>query len=70
MSKASPIKKASQYSDNKGSSNANVGAGSSSVNLEKAYEELERDILEIKKKLQNSISQGESSQEGGGYGTH
>ena len=35
--------------------------GSSSVNLEKAYEELEREIMEIKQKLQNSISQNESS---------
>jgi len=30
------------------------------VNLEKAYEELEREIMEIKQKLQNSISQNES----------
>jgi hypothetical protein len=30
--------------------------GSSSVNLEKAYEELEKEIMEIKQKLQNSIS--------------
>jgi len=36
------------------------GPGSSSVNLEKAYEELEREIMEIKQKLQNSISQNES----------
>ena len=29
--------------------------GSSSVNLEKAYEELEREIYDIKKKLHQSI---------------
>jgi len=46
LSKASPIKKTTNYSENK-----YAGAGSSSVNLEKAYEELERDILDIKKKL-------------------
>jgi hypothetical protein len=35
-------------------------AGSSSVNLEKAYEELEREIQEIKQKLHHSINQNES----------
>ena len=34
--------------------------GSSSVNLEKAYEDLEKEIMEIKAKLQNSISQNDS----------
>ena len=37
-----------------------ANAGSSSQNLEKAYEELEREILEIKMKLHNSISANES----------
>ena len=32
----------------------------SSSNLEKAYEELEREIMDIKEKLQNSISLNES----------
>ena len=35
-------------------------AGSSSVNLEKAYEELEKEIQEIKAKLHQSISNNES----------
>jgi hypothetical protein len=34
-----------------GRSGASGAVGSSSVNLEKAYEELEKEILDIKKKL-------------------
>ena len=35
--------------------------GSSSVNLEKAYEELEREIYDIKKKLHQSIGNNEAT---------
>ena len=35
-------------------------AASSSVNLEKAYEDLEKEIMEIKSKLQHSINQDDS----------
>ena len=38
----------------------NLGA-SSSVNLEKAYEELEKEIMEIKSKLQKSITNDDES---------
>ena len=37
-------------------------AGSSSINLEKAYEDLEREILEIKSKLQKSITNESNSE--------
>lgn len=46
-----------------GSSGHYQQPGSSSVNLEKAYEELEREIQQIKQKLHQSISQNESGSE-------
>ena len=55
LSKGSPVKSKKFQSSQRGQ-----GAGSSSQNLEKAYEELEREILEIKMKLHNSISANDS----------
>jgi len=49
---------------NQNSASANrqqLPPGSSSVNLEKAYEELEREIQEIKAKLHQSISMNDSN---------
>jgi hypothetical protein len=45
----------SQYSGTNHKSGTNQ-VGSSSVNLEKAYEELEKEIAEIKQKLHQSIN--------------
>lgn len=59
LSKGSPVKSRKFQSSQRGGPGA--GGGSSSQNLEKAYEELEREILEIKMKLHNSISANESN---------
>ena len=37
-------------------------APGSSSNLERAYEELEREIMEIKKKLQQSVNEGKATE--------
>ena len=57
LSKGSPIKSKNFQSSQRGQG---ANAGTSSSNLEKAYEELEKEILEIKMKLHNSISANES----------
>ena len=57
LSRGSPAKSKKFQSSQRGQGGH---AGSSSQNLEKAYEELEREILEIKMKLHNSISANDS----------
>ena len=77
LSEASPMRNsqksygAAQYSATNGRHQAsndyhrgmdrNGMPGSSSVNLEKAYEELEREIYDIKKKLHQSIGNNEQT---------
>lgn len=54
---SSPARESLRSSDNAGA------LSGSTNNLEKAYEDLEREIMEIKRKLQTSVQPGASSAE-------
>lgn len=55
-------------SDNSGSNNNLQVKSGSTANLERAYEDLEREIMDIKKKLQSSVNLNQSSSQVGKTG--